>query len=84
MPCAGENEKCGNILSIHILENCMKPEWPEGSRDKVTNGSFTTYTIFKTHNLDIMHKSLSNPFQSTTKCGIDIDLYFIHLILSLQ
>ena len=70
MPYAGENEKCGDILSIHILENCMKPEWPEGSRDKVTNGSFTTYTIFKTHVLDII-------------C-IDIDLYFIHLILYLH
>ena len=54
MAYAGENEKCGDILSIHILENCMKPEWPEGSRDKVTNGSFTAYTIFKTHVLDII------------------------------
>ena len=57
MPYAGENEKCGDISSIHILENCMKPEWPEGSRDKVTNGSFTTYTIFKTHVLDIICNS---------------------------
>ena len=54
MPYAGENEKCGDISSIHILENCMKPEWPEGSRDKVTNGSFTTYTIFKTRVLDMI------------------------------
>ena len=38
----GRMKNVKRYSSIHIQWNCTKPECPEGSRDKVTNGSCTT------------------------------------------
>ena len=83
MPYAGENEKCGEILSIHILQNCMKPECPEGSRDEVTNGSFfITHTIvwntrpWRNMHIDIRYSFLIIYSINNEKVNKKINHYF--------